>query len=104
MVPDLTCHLERTPRISLSCQVEGEEEGDGAPEGTEIDFALVFYNLAGEEVQQVNGGSAEAEGVKVGREFEPDPEPEPEQEKEPAEGEEGAEPAEGEVRRIRIGS
>lgn len=46
----------------------------------------------------MNGGSAEAEGVKVGREFEPDPEPEPEPEKEPEEGEEGAEPAEGEVR------
>ena len=33
---------------SAICQkVEGaEEEGDGAPEGTEVDFALIFYNLA----------------------------------------------------------
>ena len=54
-------------------------------------------NTQGEEVQQVNGGSAEAEGVKVGREFEPDPEPEPEPEKEPEEGE-GGEEGEPEVR------
>lgn len=29
-------------------QVEGEEEeeGDGEPEATEPDFALIFYNLA----------------------------------------------------------
>eukprot|EP00195_Chlamydomonas_chlamydogama_P005623 CAMPEP_0202898432 /NCGR_PEP_ID=MMETSP1392-20130828/6957_1 /ASSEMBLY_ACC=CAM_ASM_000868 /TAXON_ID=225041 /ORGANISM="Chlamydomonas chlamydogama, Strain SAG 11-48b" /LENGTH=338 /DNA_ID=CAMNT_0049584357 /DNA_START=110 /DNA_END=1123 /DNA_ORIENTATION=- len=60
-------------------KVEGEEEeeGDGEPENTEIDFALIFYNLAGEEVQQVSSGSTEAEGVKVGREYE---EPEPEEE------------------------
>ena len=45
----------------------------------------------------MNGGSAEAEGVKVGREFEPDPEPEPEPEKEPEEGE-GGEEGEAEVR------
>ena len=72
---------------------EGEAE-DQEPEATEIDFSLIFYNLAGEEVQRVDGSSAEAEGVKVGREFE-EPEPEPEEEKpEPEEGEEG-EAAEG---------
>ncbi len=52
----------------------------------------------GEEVQQVSSGSTEAEGVKVGREYEePEPEEEPEKEPEPEEAEEGAE-GEGEVR------
>ena len=80
-------------------KTEGEgEEGEGGedqePEATEIDFALIFYNLAGEEVQRVDGGNAEAEGVKVGREFEPDPEPE--EEKPEPEEEEGKEEGEGE--------
>lgn len=33
--------------MAMNQKVEGaEEEGDGAPEGTEVDFALIFYNLA----------------------------------------------------------
>ena len=47
----------------LHPQVEGaeEEDGDGAPEGTEVDFALIFYNAA------VSGGSWSEGGRGMGR-------------------------------------
>jgi len=77
-------------------KVEGEEDdGDGEPEGTEPDFMLVFYDTSGAEVQQVSSSNTEADGVKVGREFDEEPEPEPEAEAEEGEGEGGGEDGEG---------
>jgi hypothetical protein len=63
-----------------------------------IDIFLLAASFKGEEVQQVNSSSTEAEGVQVGREFE-EPETTPEEANEPNEETDDKED-EGEVRQF----
>ncbi len=56
---DMLIDMSITQFFSTSYQVEGDEdeEADNEPEGTEPDFALVFYNLAVSRVKLLMSSS-----------------------------------------------